>query len=91
MVIEFEARESDFINLASKKNHLESATICIKLDRASLVDLIMSRDLTEQAMFHIQMVSEDKRSIRQKKKFKLSEFDFDTEINLTLYAMNDAV
>jgi|LakMenEpi03Aug12_release.lakeMendotaPanAssembly.Ray.scaffolds.fasta_scaffold4634463_1 hypothetical protein len=37
------------------------------------------------------MISDDQRSIRQKKKFLLSEFDFDTEVNLTLFTLDDVV
>ena len=91
VLIEFEVRQSDFIDLASKKGHLESATIGIRFDRESLIDLLMARDISEQALFQIQMISDDQRSIRQKKKFLLSEFDFDTEINLTLFTLDDVV
>jgi hypothetical protein len=53
ILIEFEVRQSDFIDLASKKGHLESATIGIRFERESLIDLIMARDISEQALFQI--------------------------------------
>jgi hypothetical protein len=37
------------------------------------------------------MVSEDSRSIRQKKSFQLSEFDFDTRIQMRCFLPNDVV
>lgn len=49
VTIELEVRQSDFINLASKKGHLESATVGIRFDRESLIDLIMARDISEHA------------------------------------------
>lgn len=44
--MEFEIRQSDFIVMADKKNHLEASTINIKFDRNSVVDLLMARDLS---------------------------------------------
>lgn len=49
VTIEMEVRQSDFINLASKKGHLESATVGIRFDRESLIDLIVARDISEHA------------------------------------------
>lgn len=89
--VEFEIRQSDFIVKAAKKNHLEASAVKIKFDRNSIVDLLMARDLTQDAMFHVQMVSEDKRSIRQKSKFRLADFDFDRTISLTLFQLMDVV
>lgn len=51
--VEFEIRQSDFIVMASKKNHLEASTINIMFDRNSIVDLLMSRDLSKEAQFNI--------------------------------------
>lgn len=45
--LELEFRQSDFIVMASKKNHLQASTISIKFDRASVVDSMMAQDLTE--------------------------------------------
>ena len=53
VLIEFEVRQSDFIDLASNKGHLESATIGIRFDRESLIDLLMARDISEQAFIQI--------------------------------------
>jgi hypothetical protein len=52
---------------------------------------LMARDLTQDAMFYVQLVSEDKRSIRQKAKFKLADFDFDRTLSLTLFTLHDVV
>jgi hypothetical protein len=83
--LELEIRQSDFIVMASKNNYLQASTISIKFDRASVVDSMMAQDLSERAEFYIQMISEDSRSIRQKKRFKLNKFDFDTSIHLTMF------
>ena len=50
--------------MADKKNHLEASTINVKFDRNSVVDLLMARDLSQEAQFYVQLVSEDARSIR---------------------------
>jgi hypothetical protein len=39
--------------IASKKNHLESCTIDIRFDRTSIVDLLMARELTQDADFAV--------------------------------------
>ncbi len=49
--MEFEFRQSDYIVIASKKSHLESCTVDIRFDRASIVDLLMARELTQEADF----------------------------------------
>ncbi len=77
--------------MASKKNHLQASTINIKLDRTSIIDSMMAQDLTETAQFYIQMISEDSKSIRQKKRFTLKNFDFDTVISLTMFQLTDVV
>ena len=38
---------------AAKKNHLEASAVKIKFDRSSIVDLLMARDLTQDAMFFV--------------------------------------
>lgn len=39
--------------MADKKNHLEASTINIKFDRNSVVDLLMARDLSQEASFYV--------------------------------------
>jgi len=43
--LEVEARDSDFIRLDSR-GHLESSFIKVWLDRSSIVDCLMAKDLT---------------------------------------------
>ena len=47
--MEFEIRESDFINKGANKNHLPASTINLKIDRNSVLDLLMAGDLTKDA------------------------------------------
>lgn len=46
--LELEVRDSDFIELMSR-GHLESCFVKVKLDRASIVDCLMAKDLTKEA------------------------------------------
>lgn len=81
---ELETRDSDFIKLAQRK-HLESSFIEVYFDKNSILDSLYSRDLTQFAELTIQLVSEDRRSVRQKKSIVLKDLDFDAPVRLRLF------
>lgn len=49
----------------------------------------MQRDLTQGAQVKVQIVSEDPKSVRQTKKFKLDDWDLDTQIRLRVFLITD--
>ena len=51
----------------------------------------MAQDLTQEAQVTIEMISEDRRSLRFKRKIDIKEFDFDEEIVLRIFKPEDAV
>ena len=46
--LELEVRDSDFIEIMSR-GHLESCFVRVSLDRASIVDCLMAKDLSKEA------------------------------------------
>lgn len=63
--IEFELRISDFTDIGLRgPKHLEASVVKIWFDEASTMDLIYGRFLSQDSNFHVQLCSEDKRSIR---------------------------
>ena len=89
--LEVEVRSSDYIRLAAKQTHLESCSVLLKFDRQSLVDLLVDRDLSQGAQFSLQLVSEDSRSVHQKKKFTLEQLDLDAVIRFRVFRLEDVV
>ena len=87
---ELEPRDSDLIRLYSK-GYLESAFVKVWLDRSSIVDCLMAKDISQEAEVVFEMISTDRRSLRYTKKIKIKNFDFDDAIRLRLFNMNDVV
>lgn len=52
---------------------------------------MIGHDLTQRAKFQIQLVSDNVRSVHQKKRFSLKDFDFDTAIRLRVFHLTDVV
>ena len=88
--LELEVRDSDFVELMSR-GHLESCFVKVSLDRETIVDCLLAKDLSQDAQVVIQMISEDRRSLRYKRQFELKEFDFDEEIVLRLFKADDVI
>ena len=51
----------------------------------------MAHDLSQEAQVVIQVISEDRRSLRFKHQIDLKDFDFDDEIELRLFKAEDVV
>lgn len=51
--LEFEMRTTDYIDLSQKKGYLESSTVIIKFDKQSVLNLMMVRDLAEEAVIKV--------------------------------------
>ena len=51
----------------------------------------MAQDLSQNAQVIIEMISEDRRSLRFKRQIDIREFDFDEEIVLRLFRPDDVV
>jgi len=63
--LEFELKSSDFATIVSR-NLVEAAILQVSLDRENVMDLRISRDISENAQLEIQNISSDKRSLRDK-------------------------
>ena len=55
------------------------------------MDLLMARDLTDNAHFEISNVSTDKRALRETKQFYLNEMDFEAPFELRLFTIQDVI
>ena len=51
----------------------------------------MAQDLSQETQITVEMISEDRRSLRFKRTFELKEFDFDEEITLRLFRSDDVI
>lgn len=51
----------------------------------------MAQDLSQETQIIVEMISEDRRSLRFKRTFELKEFDFDEEITLRLFRPEDVI
>ena len=90
VTLELEPRDSDFIRLDSK-GYLYTAFIKVWLDKASIVDCLMAKNITQDADVVFENVSNDRRSLKYKKVMKLKEFDFDSPVILRLFSVDDVV
>ena len=88
--LELEVRDSDLIQINSR-GHIESCFVKVQLNRDSIVACLMAQDLSQDAQVTIEMISEDRRSLRFKRKIDIKEFDFDEEIVLRIFKPEDAV
>ena len=89
-MVEFELRTSDLHTLY-QANHLDHALVNVGFSKDNLMDLLISRDLTDNASFELSIVSTDRRSLRQNRKFYLNEIDFETPYSFKLYSIQDAI
>jgi hypothetical protein len=87
---EFEIRSSDFIEL-SQKGLLETASIKITVDKTSVIDCLMAGCISHNSKMKAQLISDDRRSLKQRRSYLLEEFDFDSTISLRLFAEQDVV
>lgn len=55
------------------------------------MDLLITRDLSDNASFEISTVSTDRRALRQKSQFYLNEIDCETPYSFKLYTITDAI
>ena len=52
--IEFEARKSDFLDIALRgPRHLQASTLKFWFDEPSMMDLLYSKNLTQDARLHV--------------------------------------
>ena len=70
VTLELEPRDSDFIRLDSK-GYLYTAFIKVWLDKASIVDCLMAKNITQDADVVFENVSNDRRSLKYKRVMKL--------------------
>ena len=87
---EVEARSSDFIEL-TQKSQLETAFINVYIDKSSIVDSLLANDISQNAVLKAQLISEDRRSFKERKSYLLRDFDFDHAIQLRLFNERDVV
>ena len=73
------------------RNVLEAAIFQVQFDRENIVDLIMSRDLSENASIELQNISSDKRALREKQSFFLNEVIFESPNEFRVYNIDDVV
>ena len=90
VTLELEPRDSDFIRLDSK-GYLYTAFIKVWLDKSSIVDCLMAKNITQDADVVFENVSNDRRSLKYKRTMKLKEFDFDSPVILRLFSIDDVV
>lgn len=57
----------------------------------SVIDSIKVEDLSQDAQLRAQLISEDRRSFKEKKSYLLNDFDFDHPITLRLFTECDIV
>ena len=70
VTLELEPRDSDFIRLDSK-GYLYTAFIKVWLDKSSIVDCLMAKNITQDADVVFENVSNDRRSLKYKRVMKL--------------------
>ena len=63
----------------------------VRIDKTSIVDSLLAGDLNENFILKAQLISEDRRSFRERKSYKLSSFDFDYAIPLRLFTEKDEI
>jgi hypothetical protein len=88
IAIELELKSSDFASIHSK-DLIDTAILQVSLDKDNVMDLMMSRDLTENAQLEILNISTDKRSLRDKQEPYINNIVFESPMELRLYTVND--
>jgi hypothetical protein len=56
-----------------------------------MMEMLMTRDITENGKYELSNVSSDKRCLRDTKTFYLNEIDFDAPYLLNVYTINDSI
>eukprot|EP00347_Sterkiella_histriomuscorum_P014269 403361529 len=90
VMFEMELRTSDF-QIMSSQNRLEAGLIQIYFGRDNILDILLAKDLTENAQFEISNASSDRRALRETKSFYLNEIDFESPFILRTFTINDAI
>ena len=88
--LELEVRDSDLVTINSR-GHLESCFVKVMLDKKSVFDCLVAQDLTEDTEVAVQMIGEDRRCLKLRRQVLLSDFDFDDEIELRLFNVDDII
>ena len=55
------------------------------------MDLLLARDITENASFELSNVSTDKRALKETRKFHLNEVDFEAPFELRIFSIYDSI
>lgn len=90
VVFEMELRTSDF-SMLNARGQLEAGLINVYFNKDNMLDMLMIKDLTENANIEISNISSDKRSLRETKTFYLNEIDFDSPFTLRTFTINDVL
>lgn len=90
IVLEMELRTSD-IQALNSKGQIETCIARVNFDRDNMMDLLIARDLTENASFEVSNVSTDKRALKETRKFYLNEVDFEAPFELRIFSIHDAI
>ena len=85
-----ELKSSDLAELFNK-NVLDAAVLQVSFVQENIMDLLMVRDLTENARFELQNISSDRRSLREQQSFYLNELAFDTPYEFRIFNLNDVL
>ena len=88
--MEMELRTSDF-SILNSRGQLESGLIQVYFDKNNMMDLFMTKEITEIANIEISNVSSDRRSLRETKTFYLNELDFESPYTLRTFNANDVL
>ena len=90
IVLELEYRHCDFTNI-NAAGLMESCLAQINFDKENMIDLLMTRSISENASFEISNVSTDKRCLREVKTFYINEITYEMPIALRVFNINDVI
>lgn len=88
--LELEARSSYFTTL-NNQGWVDCAIFNVKFDPENVYELVMARDLTENAQFEVQIISSDKRVLKERREFYLNnpEAPIRDDYSFTTFSIND--
>ena len=69
----------------------ETGILEIGFERDNILDILMAKDLTENALIEIANISADKRALREVRTLYLNEIDFDNPVTLRTFTANDTL
>lgn len=72
-------------------NRVETGILEIGFERDNILDILMAKDLTENALIEIANISADKRALREVRTLYLNEIDFDNPVTLRTFTANDTL